>query len=334
MEKGLFRGPLFIVGLSRSGTTLLRDLLNRHPQIRIPFAESHFIPFLIHKYKNPPDIARSKDLKNFFYDFTHTTFYWRLQEKKLSLDFEYFKKHADISSWDKIFEFIFKYFLSGYKDTESFIWGDKTPRYLNHMYLLKEIFKEAKFIHIIRDPRDRCLSVTRRWGFSILRAAEIWRNQILSANKASRLLGQDYIEIKYESLIEEPEMVLKRLCYFIGCQYYPEMKMLEKPIDTLSDHKQHDNLSIAIDKNNKDKFKTFLSMDVIKRIEEIVLPAAKQCGYKIEYAEKYSPMNPIILKTHVFFDKIRTIMFYHKVWGLKSLIYLVRFRKIASLKNY
>jgi len=55
MKKSNFFGPLFIIGMPRSGTKLLRDLMNQNPKIGIPAAETHFIPFMIKKFGDPPN---------------------------------------------------------------------------------------------------------------------------------------------------------------------------------------------------------------------------------------------------------------------------------------
>jgi hypothetical protein len=40
-------GPLFIIGMPRSGTKLLRGLLEQHPRVRVPTIETEFFPFLV-----------------------------------------------------------------------------------------------------------------------------------------------------------------------------------------------------------------------------------------------------------------------------------------------
>jgi hypothetical protein len=56
MRSSPFRGPLFVVGMSWSGTKLLRDLLNQHPQIGIPPSESRFLPAVIERFGSIPDL--------------------------------------------------------------------------------------------------------------------------------------------------------------------------------------------------------------------------------------------------------------------------------------
>ena len=61
-----FTGPLFIVGLPRSGTKLLRSLLNNHPEIGIPGAESQFLPYLYRRWAQFGDLSDSAKFHNFY----------------------------------------------------------------------------------------------------------------------------------------------------------------------------------------------------------------------------------------------------------------------------
>ena len=69
------RGPLFIVGLPRSGTKLIRDLLNRSPEIGIPVEESHFIPYFIAKFGAVPEPGNQMWRERFMRDLRRTPFF-------------------------------------------------------------------------------------------------------------------------------------------------------------------------------------------------------------------------------------------------------------------
>ena len=85
------------------------------------------------------------------------------------------------------------------------IWGDKTPNYLLYLPLLKTLFPKAKFVHIIRDVRDYCLSINAAWQKNPYRAAQRWHDSIKKCRKDGKTLPQgDYMEINYEALIDDP----------------------------------------------------------------------------------------------------------------------------------
>ena len=100
--------------------------------------------------------------------------------------------HGDMESW---FQGITKWDYAGvveayYKqyaeNKHAQIWGDKTPGYLSHIPLLKRLYPQAKFIHIIRDVRDYCLSIHKAWNKNILRAAQRWSDDIMMVRDTVR----------------------------------------------------------------------------------------------------------------------------------------------------
>jgi len=81
MEENTFRGPLFVVGVSRSGTKLLRTLLNQHPKIGLPVVESKFIPHMVKRFGNPPAFATEEEFQQFYTELTQTKFFVRMKER-------------------------------------------------------------------------------------------------------------------------------------------------------------------------------------------------------------------------------------------------------------
>lgn len=300
MNTDRFTGPLFIIGTGRSGTKLVRDLLNRNPRIGIPTAESAFIPYMVKRFGNPPRFGtNTKDFQEFYKALTRTPFFWYMKREGRVLSKEDLRKVRDRASWSSVFEFIFRFYAPQARDG-NFIWGDKTPgpSHFNHMLLLKELFPKAKFLHIVRDPRDVCLSMKKTWGKSLYRAASMWREGIKAARSNGRQLGQDYMEVFYESLLGDPAQVLQNVCDFVDCEFIPEMTRLEKPVEYLGDAKGQ----TRIVQENKGKYLIQLSSRQIRRIEEIVCLAAQATGYELEHDAEFRPLTPLTLKMLTLHD--------------------------------
>jgi len=294
--KPTFRGPLFIVGMPRSGTKLMRALLNQHPQINLTLAESHFIPYFLKKFGNPPPFRRREDLDPFVREFLQTTFFSTMKKAGYALDASTFLQNVDYTAWGSIFEHVFRRFGSK-KESSGRIWGDKTPGYINHLPLLKTLFPEARFLHMIRDPRDYCLSVRKSFAKSIYRAAYRWRQGIENAHRYGTGLGLDYKEVRYERLLEKPILTMIDVASFLGVAYDDRMVNLASAPEDLGDAKGHSRILT----NNKRKYRTQLSPDEIKRIEEIVCDVAKSVGYDLENTVKSRSLHPFalgILKLH------------------------------------
>ncbi len=307
-----FLGPLFIIGMNRSGTKLLRNLLNQHPRISIPTMESYFIPYLINKFGNPPQFEDDKEFQNFYDALTKTTFFGNMQSMGLSFSKEYLEQEVtDRTSWSEIFEVIFKFYIPQEKDKDV-IWGDKTPQYLPRMKFLKILYPQAKFVHIIRHPGDYCISAKKAWGKSLYRSANSWRYEIGKARIDSRDFADDYHEVFYENLVDEPQKVLSNICVFLGCKFTNKMLHLDIPTENLGDTKGQ----TEIIQTNKDKYLNQLSKRTIKRIEEIVYPVAKSLGYDLKFAKNFKPLNPLMEKLLMLHDACNSANFHIKNEGV------------------
>jgi hypothetical protein len=214
--------PFFIVGVHRSGTTLLRYMLSSHSRIYIP-PESDFIPYFF--LRNP---AASLS-----------------QERIAAMLAIVFNRYRFVSEWQgdppDVGTFVANMpartpaaFLDTLYDTYTRQngaerWGDKTPIYASYMDLIHEIFPRAQFIHIIRDGRDAVLSMLRKYEqeefhVDVFFAARNWVRRITKARSSGALLGSDlYYELHYESLVQDPETELRRICDFLGETFEPAM---------------------------------------------------------------------------------------------------------------
>jgi hypothetical protein len=97
------------------------------------------------------------------------------------------------------------------------LWINKTPSYVFYLKELIQVFPNLKFIHCIRDGRDvACSVVTRPWGpKSYQDAAKWWKFSILNARECGRQYPAAYYEVKYEDLLTNTELTLKRLFSFL-----------------------------------------------------------------------------------------------------------------------
>jgi hypothetical protein len=108
--------------------------------------------------------------------------------------------------------------------------GDKTPGYVRYLETLHELWPEVKFVHIVRDGRDVCLSVLD-WrkdatGFSTFDADPVtttavwWEWYVRLGLEGGSELGPGlYHELRYESLVAAPEPECARLCAFLGIAF-------------------------------------------------------------------------------------------------------------------
>jgi hypothetical protein len=122
---------------------------------------------------------------------------------------------------------IFRLLMEGYaRKFGKKRWGDKDTRYPFDIPSLYRAFPKAKFIHIVRDPRAVAYSLSKAEGApkNPYRQADVWAHSMMRANKGLKTVPQDqYIEVHYESLVDNPEKALTAICAFLGEDFEPGM---------------------------------------------------------------------------------------------------------------
>jgi hypothetical protein len=204
---------IFVVGVARSGTTLLRLMLDAHPDLAIP-PETHFIPEVIAACKDADDPhAAALDVIT-----THRRWPdFGLGEGELR---ERFLSHRTLTAADALREFYGAYAAKHGKSR----WGDKSTNYVRKMKPISRNLPEARFVHLIRDGRDVALSlVAVHFGpKTVEEAAGKWTREIRKARRQGRKLGH-YAEIRYEELVADPGPVLRRVCEAGELEWDPAM---------------------------------------------------------------------------------------------------------------
>lgn len=234
---------LFIVGCPRSGTTMLERMVNAHPDIAI-IHETHWITQFFKKQIGL-DQSGFVNLKlidaltrHHRFPLLNTT---RDELEQILKDRDGATGYADFVA--RIFD------NYGKKAGKKWV-GDKTTGgYLRNLKLLHRLFPVARFVHLIRDGRNVCLSMLN-WKKSDRAAGRlaIWNDDPVATTalwwqwhihkglkNAARIPANLYQEIRYESLVIDPENVCRQLCTFADVPYHDAMinfhqgKTLEGP---------------------------------------------------------------------------------------------------------
>jgi hypothetical protein len=219
--------PFFVVAAARSGTTLLRVMLDRHPMLAIP-GEGHFIPHLWstrERYGRSGVVERPEvwlaDLAK------HPSFrFWNLPIEDVRVELD---GRTSLGFAEAVEAAYGAYARRSGKPR----WADKTPDYIDHLPLLADLFPTARFVHMIRDGRDVALSTIdlKRFHRRAATCAHFWSRQVGGAMREGKQLGPDrYLELRYEDLLDEPERELRRLCAFVDLPFE----------DALLEHDEHD----------------------------------------------------------------------------------------------
>jgi hypothetical protein len=210
-------GPLFVVGMWRSGTSLLYALLNQHPQIGLMYESD--LPLLA------PLFLLGRKSKWWLTKFDS----WNGALTRHKIDAAAID--PDINDLPRGFSAIAQQYAA---KTGATVWGCKSPNYYDCMKQLADWFPNAKFIVIWRDPADVCRSIVRaaekspwfaRKGMD-LRALLGYRRMKQEADQLVRR-GAAIYQLQYDDLVSDPETTLKAICDFIGVPFDSKMASLE-----------------------------------------------------------------------------------------------------------
>jgi hypothetical protein len=289
------RGPMpVIVGCPRSGTTLLAVMLDSHPQIAIP-PETAFLPEL-------PRLAEKAGtaLRREFFALL-TTDRWNVSNwNDLGIDKDaYWRRLCALQTFSITggLRALYGMYADGLGKR---LYGEKTPADTHCMPQIEAYLPEARFIHIVRDPRDVVLSLRRTTaGRSVEGTAQIWVDMVSLARASGTQVGH-YHEVRYEDLVLAPEAELRSICDFLELDYASQMLDYRtsgaRHVGHLGDRllpggratvpresraRLHENLAQPLRKDRVHNWRQEMSADDRAKVEAIAAPLMREIGYEI-----------------------------------------------------
>jgi hypothetical protein len=267
--------PFFILGSGRNGSTLLASILNVHKDVFVP-PEQFILPYTIFKRY----LKFYWSINNLKQDVVNTikmpnqTLNWKVDLKEIEL------KDKDIASF---FNSIYRSYAKQVKGDVK-IWGDKTPLNIHFANFIYPEFSNAKYIFLIRDPRDVALSYkkltnhkARNTDFAIWK----WNDSVKMLDYL--LARTDVLIIKYEDLVHNPERELKKILSYL--EISEDMSILSSKSGAsdmgVGDHSFHQNLDKPINSSSVGKWKLELKGLDIKYIEQQTKLNRKRFDYPL-----------------------------------------------------
>ncbi len=279
----------FILGRPRSGTTLLRTLFDAHPGICIP-PECKFILDLYPKYGRKTN-WQEKDLLVFLGDLLQQWRFdtWKIDAGRLKEDL---LKCTGNAPYGRICKTVYLNYRSFFEKNEILLFGDKNPGYTIYTRRLLKIFPDAKFIQILRDPRDNFVSV-KDVDFELpvpSLVATKWKLFYRSVKKMENRYPDRFRTVKYEDLVDDPDREMKALCEFLGIPYHAGMLDFYKKEDEIFKvyprefiTRYHANLVKQVNKSRSGIWKEKLTPKEIRLVDQAVGKIAEEAGYQREY---------------------------------------------------
>jgi len=319
----LIEHPIFILNSPRSGSTLLRLILNSNSKISIP-NEFILVEKIITTFSNNDEISKKaaidfinkiSDLKK-FKD-------WNIDVGKLITK----ANENNFYTRNHLIQLIYSFYTKQYNGKK--VWGDKNIHSLSYLKDIVSIFPEARFIHIVRDGRDVALSLKKvGWLFykfptkkrhyinNIKGCALTWNDSLELIEENEHLFdSNNFIEINYEFLVKEPKKALNSLCSFLKIDF--EDKMLDfHENNSISKERlalTHKNTKKPILKDNFNKYLKFLSKNEIQIFEHYSSKMLLKYGYEINFNKEDLSKVKIILNNIKYLINFNVIYFLFKV---------------------
>ena len=238
---------IFVVGNSRSGTTMMGRILGNHGRV-FTFHELHFFEQMWSRGDRDRLLSRSECLNTLSRLLcAQRDGYFAQCEKKYSSYLEEAGTIADASQSQAAPLEVLRMFMSyeAARNGKS-IPCEQTPRNVFYLKEILEFFPGARIVNMVRDPRDVLLSQKRRWKRPFLSGQKVPRSQAIrywvnyhpitisklwnsSLRAADSCAADDRIyTLRFEDLVSNPDHHVRRLCDFIGIGY--EEAMLRVPM--------------------------------------------------------------------------------------------------------
>jgi len=258
--------PIFVGGASRSGTTLLRVILNTHPSIVCG-----------------PELKVTPLVCRLWQDF-HSAFFPTLRQHHL--------QREDIARGfrDLLASLLEKDRVAAHKPRVA----EKSPDNVFFFPHLHHLFPDSPLIHVIRDGRDVVCSLLgmnwsdprtgRRTEYTTdaRKAAAYWVRAVQMGRAAAQRqpsLANRYFEIRYEQLISDPEATLRPLFAFLGESWHPCVLRFYEQTHNLAGESSARQVSAPINSSALARWQRELSSDDKAAVKEIAGPLLSELGY-------------------------------------------------------
>jgi hypothetical protein len=216
---------VFIVGCARSGTTLLERMMNAHPMMAIA-PEIHWITdaFPSRDWNSSRCLVTTEMLESLV---QHNMF------RRLNVSREDFIRPVSPGNPIKGAKFLIRFFSLYRLVRGRILVGSKTPSYVQRIPDIHALWPETRFIHIIRDGRDVCLSVLDwkhadrtagrydTWAQDPISTAALWwKRKVDLGQQGGKPLGPElYFEVRYEDMVADPVGTCTAVCAFLRVPY-------------------------------------------------------------------------------------------------------------------
>lgn len=294
----------FVVGCGRSGTTLVRAILDAHPDLAVTH-ESRFVPWMLanrSRFERDGGVDAGRFVDELFSrrNVPSRVDTWELGRDRVSAALAA-REPADVPAAIRI---VYELYAA---DRGKHRYGDKTPGYVLSIDAIGAAFPEACFLHVVRDGRDVALAL-RDVDFGpadLVQAADTWRTRVLGARAAARSVGPSrYREVRYEDLVARPAEEIREICSFIELDFVPRMVEPHRrdggndDLDGLGRQDHHASLGRPITAGLRD-WRAQMAPGDVRRYDEVAADALAEFGYEVTTPRATGPAHWAVTRARV-----------------------------------
>lgn len=272
--------PVFIVGDARSGTTMLRLMLNRSPSIAV-LSETWFATRVWERrWAFPPSTADG----HFFFGRMVDSFIRLLNKIPDEFPLDLDRYRDNLSRGPRHLNRLLAELGSLLaKEEGKDRWGEKTPIHVEYIPLLSSMFPKACFVHIVRDPRDVISSQLRMPFISCSDPVAIalrWRRIVQGVEEQKERLGDRLISIRYEDLVALPGFHLAEACAQIDLKFDESMVRFHESARRYAPKQEHmAKLFSPVDNSAVSRWRCDLDAPTVAVIESVLQRQMHLFGY-------------------------------------------------------
>lgn len=282
---------LFMIGTQRTGSNLLRLMINQAPSIAAPHP-----PHILERFTRLlPAYGSLKDAACFEYLIDDVLRLVELNPVAWGVEFDRAgirnrcKDNSLVAIYGAVMDSMAEYYSKPH-------WMCKS---LANVYFLPEIERyfgtDARYLYLYRDGRDVCLSflnavVGEKTAFHIAKQWDL--EQQLALECGRRVPASQYLALSYEELTSNPELTLRLICCWLGIDFSPEtldFHRSEEASKTAASGKLWENVKKPVMSNNIRKWTKGMSQEQVIDFESVAGRSLVELGYDLEFVGKLTP---------------------------------------------
>ncbi len=212
--------PFFVVGSGRCGTTLLRAVLEAHPEVHIPPEKA--LRSVVRDYRRYSRLPWNVVLRIVLgqFEFHRSWETWDLTLGPLFHELQALPREA--RNLAALIDALYRTHAAKHKPSAK-RWGDKTPANVFTLPALHAVFPDLRVIHMVRDGRDVALSFTHVAQGELMRSARAWLRAVRAGHTFGVRYPGTYLEVRYEDLVREPATTIRHVAAFLDLAFDARM---------------------------------------------------------------------------------------------------------------